>query len=76
MNEVTTTIGESLQGMKGPDVILLIVCILAIPVALSLIVINMMKTENRRRELRARARAEIKSNRINRVIALNAFKRL
>lgn len=73
MNEVTTTIGESLQGMKGPDVLLLIACILAIPVALSLIVLNMMKTENRRRELRARARAEIKSNR---VIALNAFKRL
>ena len=73
MNEIIATIGESLQGMKGLDVLLLIACILAIPVALSLIVLNMMKTENRRRELRARARAEIKSNR---VIALNAFKRL
>jgi len=73
MNEIIANIGESLQGMKGPDALLLIACILAIPVALSLIVLNMMKTENRRRELRARARAEIKSNR---VIALNAFKRL
>ena len=73
MNEIIATIGESLQGMKGLDVLLLIACILAIPVALSLIVLNMMKTENRRRELRARARAKIKSNR---VIALNAFKRL
>ena len=73
MNEIIANIGESLQGMKGPDVLLLIACILAIPVALYLIVLNMMKTENRRRELRARARAEIKSNR---VIALNAFKRL
>jgi hypothetical protein len=73
MNEIIANIGESLQGMKGPDVLLLIACILAIPVALSIIVLNMVKTENRRRELRARARAEIKSNR---VIALNAFKRL
>ena len=71
MNEITTTIGESLQGMKGPDVLLLIACILSIPVALSIIVLNMVKTENRRRELRARA--EIKQNK---VIALNAFKRL
>ena len=73
MNEIIANIGESLQGMKGPDVLLLIACVLAIPAALYLIVLNMVKTENRRRELRARARAKIKSNR---VIALNAFKRL
>ena len=56
MNEIIANIGESLQGMKGPDVLFLITCILSIPVALSIIFLNMMKAEARHlRKMKERA---------------------
>jgi len=43
MNEIARTIGESLQGMKGPEVMLVIASTLSIPVFLYILVVEAVK---------------------------------
>jgi len=43
MNEIARTIGESLQGMKGPEVMLVIASTLSIPVFLYILVMEAVK---------------------------------
>jgi len=43
MNEIAKVIGESLQGMKGPEVMLVIASTLSIPVFLYILVMEAVK---------------------------------
>jgi len=49
MNEIAKTIGESLQGMKGPEVLLVIASVLSIPVFLYILVMEAVNEVKKRR---------------------------
>ena len=49
MNEIAITIGESLQGMKGPEVLLVIASVLAMPVFLYILVMEAVNEVKKRR---------------------------
>lgn len=49
MNEIAKTIGESLQGMKGPEVMLVIASTLSIPVFLYILVMEAVKKRRNRK---------------------------
>lgn len=49
MNEIARTIGESLQGMKGPEVMLVIASTLSIPVFLYILVMEAVNEVKKRR---------------------------
>ena len=51
MDEIAKVIGESLQGMKGPEVTLVIASVLSMPVFLYILVmeaVNEVKRRNRK----------------------------
>ena len=49
MNEIAKVIGESLQGMKGPEVMLVIASVLAMPVFLHILVMEAVNEVKKRR---------------------------
>lgn len=49
MNEISNVIGESLQGMKGPEVLLVIASVLSIPVFLYILVMEAIKKRRNRK---------------------------
>ena len=49
MNEIAKVIGESLQGMKGPEVMLVIASVLAMPVFLYILVMAAVNEVKKRR---------------------------
>lgn len=49
MNEIAKVIGESLQGMKGPEVMLVIASTLSIPVFLHILVMEAVKKRRNRK---------------------------
>tara|TARA_R110002074_G_scaffold87565_2_gene193169 strand:+ start:189 stop:341 length:153 start_codon:yes stop_codon:yes gene_type:complete len=50
MNEIAKEIGLSLQGMKGPEVLLVIASILSMPICLYILVMEAVKEVKRRRK--------------------------
>ena len=50
MNEIAKEIGLSLQGMKGPEVLLVIASILSMPICLYILVMEAVNEVKRRRK--------------------------
>jgi len=50
MNEIAKVIGESLQVMKGPEVMLVIASVLAMPVFLYILVMEAVNEVKKRRK--------------------------
>jgi hypothetical protein len=49
MNEIAKEIGLSLQGMKGPEVLLVIASILSMPICLHILVMEAVNEVKKRR---------------------------